>query len=492
MVSNREQIERELSGLEPSTIEELEQAVLAERCRRSFYFFVQTFWPLIIGEVPIWNWHIRYLCRVLQSSADRVFEREPKKNDIIINIPPGTTKSTICSIMFPIWVWTRDPSLRTICSSYSYELSLNLSMKSRDILKTPLYTALFPDIKIREDLDSKGHFGTTKGGERFSTSTTGTVTGIHGHFLIIDDPINPKGAVSDTILRDCNEWFDKTFSTRKVDKKVSVTFLIMQRLHESDLTQHLLDKEDLRIKHICLPCDDTWEVKPKTVKNRYILNGGLLDPVRLDRSVLKEQEVTLGPLEFAGQFGQSPRRGEGNLFLEEGVVYSSGITESIKKRVRYWDKAGTEGGVGPRTAGVRLALAHSGKIYVEDCVVGRWATHTREKTIRDTAEEDGIEVEVIVEQEPGSGGKESAEATIKNLIGFSAFADRPTGDKVVRAQPWSVHWNRGDVLILKADWNKEFIKEHLFFPKGRFKDIVDASSGAFASLTKKRKRGGVW
>lgn len=489
---DREVIEQELDGLDPGALLELGQAVKAERCRRSFLFFMKTFWGEVIEEDPIWNWHIEYLCKVLQNAAERVFEREPKKYDIIINIPPGTTKSTVCSIMFPVWLWTRDASLRTICSSYSYDLSLSLSMKSRDILKTPLYKTLFPEVCIREDLDSKGHFGTAKGGERFSTSTTGTVTGIHGHVLIIDDPINPKGAVSEAILKDCLDWYDKTFSTRKVDKKVSVTLLIMQRLHELDLTQHLLDKKDLKIKHICLPCDDSWEVKPEKLKSRYKRNGGMLDPVRLDRTVLKEQESTLGPLDFAGQFGQSPRRGEGNLFLETGVSYTSFIKEPILKKVRYWDKAGTEGGVGARTAGTHLGLTTTGKVYVLDCVSGRWATHQRERIIRETAEADGIGTTVVVEQEPGSGGKESAEASIRNLIGFAAFADRPTGDKVIRATPWSVHWNRGDVLIVKGEWNEDYVKEHLLFPKGATKDKVDSSSGAFAWLTKRKKKGGLW
>ena len=478
-------------NLPAETASAFHDRVKAERCRRSFYYFFRTFWGEIIEEDPVWNWHIKYMCWVLQNAAQRVFERKPKKHDIIINVPPGSTKSTVCSVMFPVWLWTRDMALRTICSSYSNDLSLHLSTKSRDIIKSELYQRLFPEVVVRTDMDAKGYFGTSSGGERFATSTSGTVTGIHGHFLIIDDPLNPKQAVSDTMLKECLLWYDKTFSTRKVDKRVSVTILIMQRLHMEDLTQHLIEIIDpQRLKHICLPCDTSWEIKPKKLKKYY--KDGLLDTKRLDRSVLEEASKTLGPLDYAGQFGQSPRRSEGNMFLEDGVKIVTSITEPIVKTVRYWDKAATEGGSGARTAGVKLGLLASGRVIVLDVVLGRWATHKREDIILNRAHMDGISTSIVIEQEPGGSGKDCVNATIRNLMGFSAYADRPTGEKEVRAQPWSVVWNRGDVLIIKAPWNEEYVTNHLYFPRGKYKDEIDASAGAYAWMTRKKKRGGVW
>lgn len=480
-----------LASLPPEDLEAFRRGIKAEECKRSFYKFVQTFWGEIIEEEPIWNWHIQYLCKVLQTAAERVFKREPKKYDIIINVPPGSTKSTICSVMYPIWLWTRDASIRSICASYSYELSMNLSVKSRDIIKTDLYQRLFPEITVREDLDSKGHFGNTGKGERFSTSICGTVMGFHAHFLIIDDPINPRMAVSTNSLKDCKDWFDKTFSTRKVDKRVSVTITIMQRLHMEDLTQHQLDKSIKGgIKHISIPADTSWDIKPKSLEKYY--KDGLLDPIRMPRDVLKENERLLGPLDYAGQFGQSPRRSEGNLFLEDKCIVMDTIAEPFVRKVRYWDKAGTEGGTGARSAGVKMGETVSGKIVVMDVQKGRWSSEKREARIRATAELDGIDTTVVVEQEPGSGGLESADATLKNLMGFAAYKDRVTGKKELRAHPWSVAWNRGDVVLLRGDWNKEFAEEHLFFPRGSLMDQVDASGGAFAHLTQKKKRGGSW
>jgi predicted phage terminase large subunit-like protein len=100
-------------------------------------------------------------------------------------------------------------------------------------------------------------------------------------------------------------------------------------------------------------------------------------------------------------------------------------------------------------------------------------------------------VVVYHEQEPGSGGKESAEATIRNLAGFVSMADRPVGDKVYRADPYSVQVNNGNVYVLRAAWTDDFIEEHRFYPFSTYKDQVDAASGAFGRLTA-YKEVGTW
>ena len=114
----------------PSNIEltdELLDKVQALMCRKSFYRFVETFWAVIIPEEPVFNWHIKYLCDELQKLAYYIVNRLPKPYDLIINIPPGTTKSTIVTIMFPAWLWTQDATLRVISSSYSSDVSLDQS-----------------------------------------------------------------------------------------------------------------------------------------------------------------------------------------------------------------------------------------------------------------------------------------------------------------------------------------------------------------------------
>jgi predicted phage terminase large subunit-like protein len=478
--------------------EALLHAIEVEKCKKSFYHFFQTFWPTIIPDTLVLNWHMEFICNTLQSMAERVFAGKPKMHDLIINISPGSTKSTICSIMFPAWVWTRMKNARFITSSYAYPLSLALSTKCRDVVTSELYHEYFPDLEIRADKNAKGLFGLKNGGDRYATSTTGSVTGFHGHFIIVDDALDPRGVRSKVEIVECNNWYDATLSSRKVDKDITPTIIIMQRLGMGDLTDHLLEKnsKEKPIRHICLPCDNTWPILPKTLANHYDPITGLMDANRLSKGALDTALVDLGPREYAGQYGQSPKSREGNMFEREKFNIVDKPPCNITQKVRYWDKAATEGGVGAQTAGVLMGLMSDNTIIVLDCIAGRWSASKREDIIYNTALMDGIETEVMFEQEAGSGGKESAENTYKRLIGYKRGADHVTGDKITRAEPWSVEVNHDSVYLLKAPWNLSYISEHEDFPQGKIKDKVDASSGAYNRLAKlmkrKNKRFGGW
>jgi len=163
----------------------------------------------------------------------------------------------------------------------------------------------------------------------------------------------------------------------------------------------------------------------------------------------------------------------------------------IEMSVRYWDKAGSAD-AGAYTAGVRLDKLTNSKFLVSDVVRGQWVASKREAIIKDTAEKDGRKIPVLMEQEPGSGGKESLENSIRNLAGWKVYGDRVTGDKETRAEPFSIQFNSGNVLIMNAPWRAEYLKEHRYFPTGKYKDQVDASSGAFNFLARVKKRVGTW
>ncbi len=153
--------------------------------------------------------------------------------------------------------------------------------------------------------------------------------------------------------------------------------------------------------------------------------------------------------------------------------------------MRYWDKAGTRDG-GAYTAGVLMHKLKDGRFCVAHCRRGQWAALEREREIKRTAELDGRRVPIAVEQEPGSGGKESAESTIRNLAGWRVTADRPTGDKAVRAEPYAAQVQGGNVLVVRGAWTQAFIDEHIAFPVGRTKDQVDAAAAAFNLIAVKR------
>lgn len=290
-----------------------------ELSRRRFFKFVQEFWSVVIPEDPVWNWHIEYLCDEIQRDVMRVcrlpvqwFEgielpekpREPKLHDVLVNIPPGTTKSTILSVMLPAWAWTVDPTLRIGSASYAGDLSMGLAVKSRDVIQSDKYKAYFPTVKIREDSNNKGHYINTAGGERYATSTGGTIVGIHFHIIIIDDPVNTKEASSEVALEQAVDFVNTTLSMRKVDKKVTLTIMVMQRLHEKDPSGSWLSMEGNKIKHICLPATTEAPISPPHLVEKYI--GGFLDPVRLDDAALSEARMKLGSYGYAGQMNQLP------------------------------------------------------------------------------------------------------------------------------------------------------------------------------------------
>jgi predicted phage terminase large subunit-like protein len=473
----------------------------------SLYEFILCFWNEVSDDEFKTNWHIEYLCEQLTEIAERVGNKEKKLYDLIINIPPGTTKTIIVSIMFPVWCWTRWYWMRFITGSYSSDLSLESAEKSRDIMRSDKFRLLFPDIIIKEDKDTKSNYRialrmrdcnhhvcrTVLGGGRFSTSTGGTITGFHGHINIWDDPLNPKQAVSDALLKIANDWITQSASTRKADKEVSVTIMVMQRLHQNDPTGHMMEKvkEGKMIKHICLPGEIRnyrEQLNPPELERFY--KDELLDPVRLSWSALKEMEADLGQYGFAGQVGQNPTPPGGGMFKVDNfqIVNSLPSDTHILQRMRYWDKAGTEG-AGKRTAGVKMIKLSNRHWVITDVRKGQWAAEKRERIIKQTAEGDERDCEIGIEQEPGSGGKESAESTVRNLAGFVVHKDLPKGDKIYRAEPYAVQVNEGNVMLLRGEWNHDFIEEHRFFPFGNFKDQVDAASAAFNLMAAKRIAG---
>jgi predicted phage terminase large subunit-like protein len=472
---------------------------------RSLYEFLKYFWPYVSNDTFSDNFHIKYICDEVQELAERISQNKPKKYDLIINVPPGTSKSTICSIMLPVWCWTKWFWMRFITGSFSEPLALENATYSRDLIRTEVFQEMYPELEIKFDEDNKSNYRllkkvwnselqrvyTIKGGNRLSTSVGGRGTGFHAHLILIDDPINPKKAVSDKELQNAIHWMDHTLSMRKTQKEITPTVLIMQRLHENDPTGNWLSKKEKKIKHICLP----GEIRNKEYKNlvkpiEMILHykNGLLDEKRLSEKALKDSLIDLGQYGYAGQVGQNPVPPKGGMFKVSNLITIDSLPNPVNfdRCIRYWDKAGSDE-AGAFTVGVKLMRLKNGKYIVMDVQRGQWSSEIREKRIRQVAEADGVKVEIMHEQEPGSGGKDSAKATTLNLAGFHVIADRPSGDKVYRADPFSVQVNDGNVMLLRGEWNQVYIEELRYFPFSKFKDQVDASSGAFNELALGRR-----
>lgn len=454
--------------------------LLASICQESFFEFVKEFWETIIAEEPVWNWHIEYLCNRAQTAVEKVLAGQECDEDLVVNVPPGTTKSTIFSVMLPAWVWTRNNTYRIMCASHTYSLGQDLQVKCRDVVQSEKYRNLFPDVEIKEDQNTKGYFALTTGGMRF-VATVGGVSpmGFHAHILIVDDPIDPKSALSEADLKAADHWMTNTLPSRKINKVISLVMLIMQRLAQNDPTgQRLKNRKAKPVRHICLPAELTSLVSPPNLVKRY--KDGLLDPVRLPRTVLKEAQAG-GQYYYAGQFLQNPVPLGGGMFKTKRIKRGFPTPELWLKRVRFWDKAATEGG-GAFSVGIKMGVDTTNRLWILDVVREQLDSAEREDLIEDTAVQDSADVTVGVEQEPGSGGKESAENTVRRLMGYHVVIVAPRGNKVIRADSFSSQVNSGNVYLAKGEWNDAYLEELRFFPYSRYKDQVDASSGAFTLI----------
>lgn len=481
-----------------------EAQLVRSLCLESFYDFVQQFWHVVVPEPPVWGWHIKYLCDTFQADAVRVFNNQPKLHDTIVNISPGTTKSTILSVMAPAWVHARMPSARILTASHTQQLTFELARKSRMVERCNLYRAAFPGVVPAQDQDAKSLYMNTAGGGRMAATVGGmSPTGFHAHFLLVDDPLDPAKAAKpgELGLGAANTFMSEVLPSRKVDKAVSVTWLIMQRLHQNDPTGYMLERGGAAVRHICLPAKRSGTVKPAHLRKHYSKDG-LFDPVRLGRRVLKEAERDLGLYGFAGQYMQRPTPRGGGMFTTGNLgtatpppLYDRGWVCLC----RAWDKAGTAGG-GAYTVGLLMGRyrppgapkdGSADKWWVLDIVRGQWAAHEREACIVETAKADGRRVLVGIEQEPGSGGKESAQATVQRLAGYRTRVLPATGTKEDRADSWASLVGAGCFYLPPGvPWRRAFVEELQYFPRGTYKDQVDAGSLAHAICSANNKRVG--
>lgn len=413
-------------------------------------------------------------CRCLTVENDHSFIA----NDIVVH------NSSIISVAYPIWCWIRMASIQFIGASHSEDLALDLSVKSRDIVESDKFKKCFPEIKLRLDSNKKTFFKNTGKGWRYAVGVKGSVIGKHAHIIVIDDPIDPLKTLSPLSLKECNYWINNQLSNRKVNKKVTPMILVMQRLHQDDPTRLLLKRK--KVYHVCLPAEETDRIRPAELADRYI--RGLLDPDRLDSAVLAE-EKSRGEVYYASQFLQHPVP-EGGLMFKTNRIKIGPAPKDFQTVVRFWDKAGTADS-GAWTVGTLMAKDRNGRFWILDVKRFRLDSFEREDKIMQTARMDGLHVLIGTEQEPGSGGKESAQATAKRLAGYRVRiikVDKTTGGKIQRADPYSVQMNAGNVYIpedfqaagIWLEWAEKWVEEHSFFPNSRYKDQVDSAALAFS------------
>lgn len=287
----------------------------AEQCVSSFYAFFKEYWDINNEETLIDNWHIKYLCDELQIAGENLAQGNKKLYDIIINIPPGTSKSSIVTVAWGCWMWLIMPNFFGIYSTNTDGLSTELSIKSKKIIESERFKLMFdPYFKekygkvLRLEKNTEKSWKNNFNGGRLSTSTGGSIIGNHGHAIVEDDPQSLEMVESKAKRLSSNRYSFQTLSTRKKDKEKTFRIRVMQRLHDQDIVGVELGKGG-NIKHICLPAEISEAISPPELINNYV--DGLLDPVRLNRKVLAESRNDLGEFQYSGQFQQNPAPPDG-------------------------------------------------------------------------------------------------------------------------------------------------------------------------------------
>ncbi len=452
----------------------------AELLEGSLPEFVRAAWPVLEPVTPyLSNWHIDAVSEYLEAVTAGQVTR------LLVNMPPRYGKSNLISILWPAWEWIRRPETRWLFASYSGSLSVKHSVDRRAVILSDWYQERWGDrYRLANDQNVKAEFMNDRRGVMVATSIGGTATGKGGERLIVDDPHSPSQAESDVKRAAALNFFDRTLSNRLDDKRRGAVVVVMQRLHQEDLSARCID---LGYTHLKLPAVANERTVVRFPSGREVVReaGSVLWPEREGPAEIADARKTLGSYGFSGQYEQEPSPVGGGLF-QPGWFSSPVDAVPIRSvSIRYWDKAGTQG-AGAYTAGVLMARSPEGMYFVVDVVRGQWSAGERERRMRQTAEQDGPQVAIWIEQEPGSGGKESAQNSLLNLAGWNARAEPVTGDKVSRARPFAAQAEATNVRLVRDTpsrrWNAAFLDELGVFPTGTFKDQVDAASGAFNKL----------
>jgi predicted phage terminase large subunit-like protein len=444
----------------------------------SLYFFYRLCWDIISNEEFIDNWHIKYICDELQEVGLRIVRREANPYDLIINIPPGMSKSSIASQVFPVWLWLQDPSIVVISTSYSSDLAIDNSLKSKTIFKSQLFYEYFQEyfkktfghyIRLVKDLekDWRNNFG----GARISVGTGGTITGRHAHVIIPDDPISVDMAESEAHRKRVNRYMNRTLPSRKVDKKMTPTIMIMQRLHDDDPTGNALQSGKV-VKHICLPAELSGDVNPPELRGKYI--NGLLDPRRLDRETLAKQKTELGSYGYAGQYEQTPVPEGGGKIKKEWFGY---LDEVLGVTWDLWiDGAYTEETKNDPT-GLAI-IGHDKKnnrIIVKHAISKFLGLPELLKFIPEYMADQGVTINGAIFVEPKASGlsiiqmlKVGQKNDVIKITGYLV-----SGGKEARINCTSPKAESGKIFLLHGNWNDEFLHQLTGYPNAKHDEFVD-------------------
>jgi predicted phage terminase large subunit-like protein len=456
-------------------------AMERELCRRSLADFARRAWPILEPVTPLrWGWALDAICMHLEAVTRGEIKR------LLINVPPGSMKSLLVGVMWPAWEWGPAglPHHRFVGTAHEETLAIRDSRRCRDLIKSEWFQHMWP-LQLAADLDGKREFGNTAKGVRQARAFT-SMTGVRGDRVTLDDPISADAANSEAKLEAAKVAFLETLPTR-VNSDQSAIVVVMQRLHERDVSGIILEK-GLPYVHLRIPMRFEAENRCTTSigwADPRTEEGELMFPERFDENQVAELEATLGEYGTAGQLQQRPAPRGGGI-CKPAQLQIVDAAPVVQQWVRGWDLAASR--TSPKnqrpdyTAGPKLGRLPDGRFVIGDMVRIREEVDERDRAIANTAKRDGPHVTISLPQDPGQAGKGQAKYLTRELAGYPVFASPESGDKLTRALPLIAQINAGNVLMVKGPWNQALIDELATFPVGAHDDQVDGLSRAFHQL----------
>lgn len=446
----------------------------AERsaCHKRYSDFFKCAWHAIEpNDELVWNWHLDYLCGIYQAEIERIASKDPRADDtdLIVNIPPRSLKSNTTTVFLNAWAWTRWPHLKFIAASFSPSLAHDLSRKTMRLLESQWYRSLWPEVRIRYDRHGVAAFENTAGGFRKSVSVGSSLAlGQGGDVIIADDPTDPKQAFSEPMLKRARDWWDQTYQNRLNDHHVGLRIIVMQRLHENDLTGYVLSKGNEKWRHIRIPGEDSYPISPPDLERNY--SKGLFFPERFTRLDLAQFRKDYTSIGYANQIGQAPAPVEGAIYRKKWFKRFDKLPAGVEWSMQSWDLTFKKEGTS-RVCG-QVWASDGVKHFVKPVVCEKLGFVETKKAILRTSEEHPTAYGKLIEAKAnGPAIIDDLERQVPGLIPVEK-----SKSKIENAQAASVAYEAGNVFVLEGEEGDAFIEEHLQFPRGKYDDQVDTAN----------------
>lgn len=452
---------------------------IRERCK-TLAGFVREAWKVLEPATPlVWNWHLDAMCAHLE--AITWGQMEPR---LVVNVPPGSSKSTICSIMWQAWEWGPCglSSMRYLSTSFELGNVTRDTRKTRDLILSEWFQTLWPMPLPRagETSFANEHTGTREG------VAFASLTAKRGDRLVIDDPHSLDGAESEVERDKATRRFIEGGQNRLNDQTKSAIVIVMQRLHERDLTGVVLSR-DLGFVHLMIPME--FEPSRATVtaigwKDPRSYDGELMDPKRMPRLAVDRLKDG-NEYAYAGQYQQRPAPREGGIIKADKIEIVE-LAPAGGRTVSGWDLAASKGDKSPYTVRVKMKRV-DGNYYILHVDRRRTNPTEQRKMVGDVVAADHVENPATFQslpKDPGQAGKTQAWDFADQLAGYVFEVTPEQGDKETRALPFAAQVGAGRVFMVKGDWNEPYKDELRGFPTGQYKDQVDATSRAFMVLVR--------